>query len=241
MTTPRTKPWRRRTVRPRRPDVVVADGAALAQITIYPDVTILTRRHGRTWRQHPVSPAALAETLARVPTTSGLLPPNTLGTGRLHGDAFVVVYVPPQRVTLRMERSRYSIPLPPLVWAGWRDQYRVWALGASEVPTTERTPLLHAPFPNVYTHGGICWGDSDTRPPAAPGTLLSVLKLFLSGSYFNLHLANGKSRAFPNSVAAQWGALRKAKADAYPLGDLMPAGMRTLADVLSGQVWRGAL
>lgn len=232
------KPWRARTARPRRPDVAVVAGEMLAQITIYPDITLLTRRIGRAWRQHPVSPAALAETLAQVPTASGLLPPHTLGVGRLQGAPYAVQYVPPRVATLRMERSRFRIPLPPLVVAGWRDDYRIFALGAEGLPTSERTPLLIGPFPNLYGDGRICWGSSDPRPQATPATLLPVLDLFLTGSLFNLHLAQGKSQAFPNSVPAQWAELRRLKATAYPLADLVPS-TRTLADLLSGRAWGG--
>lgn len=232
------KPWRRRRVAARRPDVAVTGAEPLAQITIYPDVTLLTRRAGKRWRQYPVSPAALAETLGRVPAGSGLLPPHTLATGRHQGAPFFVVYVPPRRATLRTEKQRFTIPLPPLVWAGWRTEYRLFALATADRPTRDTAPLMRAPFPNLYETGGICWGDSDRRPEAAPDTLERVLKLFLEGSYFNLHLAGGKSRAFPNSVLAQWAALKKAKAEAYPLADLQPANV-LLSHLVSGRVFGG--
>lgn len=240
MSTPAIKPWRRHVVRARRPDVAVVGAAPLAQITIYPDVTLLTRRSGRVWRQYPVSPAALAETLAGVPATSGLLPPNTLATGRLQGAPFYVVYVPAQRVTLRTEKQRFTIPLPPLVWAGWRAEYRLFALATDAPPTSARAPLMLGPFPNLFAHGGICWGTSDPRPQAAPDTLAPTLQLFLTGSYFNLHLANGKSRAFPTSVIAQWQALKTAKAEAYPLDDLQPANL-VLDHLVSGRAFGGGL
>jgi PRTRC genetic system protein B len=236
------RPWQRRSLRPRRPDVVVAGGTPLAQITIYEQLTLLTRRSGATWRQYPISADALARVLANVPSASGLLPPQTLGTGHIAGAPFYVVYVPPHTRTLRMVGAGggtampYTLPLPPLVWAGHGTDYRIWALDAPERPTRTGVPLMRAPFPNVFANGGICWGTSDPAPMASPTTLDQVLTLFLEQSNFNLHLANGKSVAFQNSVVAQWQHLTAAGADTYPLNDLMPAES-SLGWALAGSPW----
>lgn len=224
--------------RPRPLDVVVVDGDPLTQITIYEELTLLTRRQGGRWSQYPIDPQALAQVLAGVPVLSGLLPPHTLGTGRVYGQDFFAVYVPPTVRTLRMEVAEYTIPLPPLVWAGCGTDYRIWALGEAEHPASVNAPLFVAPFPNCYRTGGVCWGTSDPRPAASAASLLGVLKLFLEESYFNLHLADHKSLAYPNSVAAQWQQLADAGATAYPLDDLVPAECQ-LAWVLSGQPWAG--
>ena len=240
MTTPAEKiqPWRRAIPRRPRPDVVVTEGTPLAQITIYDSLTLLTRRAGASWRQYPIDPAALGQILSRVPSASGLLPPYTLGTGAVHGQPFIVVYVPPRRAVLKMEKETFAIPLPPLVWGGCGDDYRVWALGVDTHPDDTRLALFVAPFPNCYKNGGICWGTSDPRPQASPQGLAKVLDLFLTDSYFNLHLANGKSVAHPNSCVAQWQQLVETAADAYPLDDLMPAECQ-LGWLLAGGPWGG--
>lgn len=225
--------------RPRPLEVVVTEGEPLLQISIYEQATLLTRRKGARWTQYAVSPDALAQVLAGTPIASGLLPPHTLGTGRVAGEPFYVVYVPPSVRTLRMEVGSYTIPLPPLVWAGRGSDYRIWALGAAGQPDRPSAPLFVAPFPNCYRSGAVCWGSSDPRPTASPGTLLQVLRLFLEESYFNLHLANDKSLAFRASVVARWAQLAEGGADAYPLDDLLPAGAQ-LASVLAGQPWEDA-
>lgn len=236
------RPWQRRSTHPRRPDVAVVDGTPLAQITIYEQITLLTRRNGSTWRQYPISPDALARVLGSVPSASGLLPPDTLGSGHIAGAPFYVVYVPPHTRTLHMAGANggaatpYTLPLPPLVWAGHGTDYRIWALDIPERPDRTGVPLMRAPFPNVFPSGGICWGTSDPVPPASPATLDRVLALFLEQSNFNLHLANGKSVAFPNSVVAQWQHLIDAGADAYPRDDLIPAEC-ALGWLLSGAPW----
>ena len=123
-----------------------------------------------------LAPNRLAETLARVPQASGLLPPHTLGVGRLQGEPFAVQYVPPRVVTLRMERAHYRIPLPPLIVGGWQTDYRIFAYAGDGPPTSDRAPLAIGPFPNLYADGRICWGSSDPRPTATPQTLLNWVR-----------------------------------------------------------------
>lgn len=236
MTEIKAKSWHRATVRRPRPDVTVTGGSPLAQITVYEDMTLLTRRQGARWTQYPIAPDALAQVLAGVPTASGLLPPHTLGVGRVHGQPFTVAYVPAGVRTLRMEAGSYTIPLPPLIWAGCGTDYRIWALASADYPTRGDAPLMVAPFPNCYKNGSICWGTSDPRPAAAPLGLAKVLTMFLEESYFNLHLANGKSVGFPVSVAARWQQLAEDAAETYPLDDLMPAETQ-LGWVLEGGPW----
>jgi PRTRC genetic system protein B len=241
-TEPIKRPWRDRSRAARRPDVVVTNGTPLAQITIYEQLTLLTRRNGPTWRQYPISPDALARVLGSVPSASGLLPPHTLGTGHVAGAPFYVVYVPPHTRTLRLAGNgtgasqAYTLPLPPLVWAGHGTDYRIWALDTPDRPSNTHTPLMRAPFPNVFADGRICWGSSESAPPASPASLDRVLTLFLEQSNFNLHLANGKSVAFPNSVVAHWQHLIEGGDEAYPLDDLMPAEY-ALGWVLAGSPW----
>lgn len=233
------RPWRGRLPRrPQHPDVAVqSDTPPLAQITIYPDIAVLTRQQGVVWRQYPISADGLAQTLARLPTATGLLPPNTLGAGRVAGVPFLVAYVPARRATLRMQARDFDIPLPPLVWAGCGADYRIWALATPDPIADTRTPLMRAPFPNSYNkNGAICWGSSDPRPGAAAATMQRVLDLFLTDSYFNAHLQDGKSVGFPSSVVARWQQLLDDAAETYPLDDLMPADVQ-LGWVLEGRPW----
>lgn len=224
--------------RPRPLDVVVVEGEPLAQISIYEDLTLLTRWTGTRWTQYPIAAEALAQVLGAVPVASGLLPAGTLGVGRVHGEEFTVLYIPARVRTLRMEVGSYTIPLPPLIWAGRGTDYRIWALATPDYPTRSDAPLMVAPFPNCYRSGAICWGTSDLRPAATPLGLAKVLKLFLEESYFNLHLANGKSVGFPVSVVARWQQLAEAASEAYPLDDLMPAECQ-LGWLLEGGPWTG--
>lgn len=231
--TKRPGPDPKRHIRPRPPDVAVLGEQPIAELKIYESAVIFTRRDQKSWRQYPVEPDQIASLLGKLPSASGLLPPLTLGNGIKNGAPFYVVYVPAHtaRVQLPNDRS-YTIPLPPLIWCGCKRDYRVWALSTDSYPDRDQ-PLYKAPFPNCYTHGGICWGNVSAIPEATTKTLAAVRKLFLEESAFNAHVADHKSVAFPVSVIARWQALEESGADAYPLDDLMPSE-RSLFWALSG-------
>jgi PRTRC genetic system protein B len=228
--------YRRRRVRSRQRDVAVANVVPLAELAIYDDLILLKRRlsHGG-WRSYPVDAAALAQVLARVPSSSGLLPEGVLGTGVSHGQPFVVQYIAAGRRRVQLPGEILTIPLPPLVWAWRGSDYRVFALDVARRPQRADLALCVAPLPNTYEDGRICWGDVEraTLARLAPD---QVLKLYLEESVFNLHLAGGKSQRFTQSVIAQWRQLVADRAKKYPLADLVPAG-RDLAWLLRGDAW----
>jgi PRTRC genetic system protein B len=236
----RPRPYQRHRVRTPAPDVVIADGAPIAQVTIYDRLILLARRDGRGgWRQYPVSAEAVAQALSNQPSSSGLLPANTLAAGAVHGHPFLAVYVPPGTRLLKTERRDYTIPLPPLVWAGCGDDYRVFALGKDGMafPTVGSQPLYAAPMPNTYESGAICWGSTDQRPQASATGLARAWKLFLE-SHFNAHVQNGKSKSYPQSILALWDLLSDRTLEPYPLEDLV-ATPHTLNWLCQGGPWAG--
>jgi len=237
-TTKHRGPQPARHIGPRPPDVAIIGEQPLAELKIYESTVLFTRRDGKSWRQYPVAPDQIGQLLGKLPSASGLLPPLTLGNGIKNGAPFFVSYVPAHTARLQMPGDRtYTIPLPPLVWCGCRREYRVWALGTSDYPDRD-LPLYKAPFPNCYANGSICWGNVSQIPEATTKTLNSVRRLFLEESAFNLHVADGKSVAFPVSVVARWQELEASGARDYPLDDLMPAE-RSLSWALSGNPWGG--
>lgn len=237
--TTRPRPWQRRTIRRPRPDVIVVDDPPLAQLTIYTNLVLLSRRQGEQWTQYPVDASAIADAFSNAPQHSGLLPRNTLATGRIAGRRYLVQWIPPQRTMVRTPEREYTIPLPPLIWAGCHDDYRIWALASGEAWPERDSPLYVAPFPNTYRNGSICWGNADHRLVAAAGTMDRMFDLYLHGSLFNAHVQDGKSKKYPQSILARWKTLarRNARAD-YPLDDLV-AAQHTLHWLCSGGPWKG--
>lgn len=214
-----------------------------AQICIYErsSTVVLTRRVNGAWRSYPVAPEGVAQALAGLPLFSGLLPPDTLGWGMAHGEAFYVRYLPPRPVDLAVElsgsRRIFRFQTPPLVWAGRGTDYLLWALAVPERPTRDDVLLYRAPFPNSYESGAICWGSADRPPVAAAETMEAALGCFM-GSNFSMHVDNEKSRKYPATVVALWKELKPETP--YPLDDLVPAGRYTLGWLLAGGPWGGA-
>ncbi len=221
-----------------QPDVLPTDESPLLDIRIYPSYALITRQNALIWESYPVSPQALADSLTGIPQTSGLLAPNTLAWGRVQGQPMLVCLFPPRMATIRTDRTEqrtYQLPLPPLVFGGCRNDYRIWALNQDTYPGV-RTPLCVAPFPNSYKDGSICWGNVGTCPAVSAENLKKVLRLFLEESLFNAHVADGKSKLFPVSILAHWNVLDTQQETAYPLDDLVPTP-QTLDWLCEGGPW----
>lgn len=110
-------------------------------------------------------------------------------------------------------RVMYELPLPAFVFAGVSNKYYIWAVkrirweqkGASLVP---KAVLYHAPLPNIYENGAICFGAN--QPPNLSSkdgkyanTLLDETWRIFIGSPFNADLSKGKSKANPSDVRVQ--------------------------------------
>lgn len=210
---------------------IVFDKSPKLQLDFFDNAVIMTRREPSGWSSYPVDVSEVAKVLSGIPQSSGLLPQNTLGYGSYKGSSFYCIYIPPKSITIELANNdRLTIPIPPLVWRGWKQNYQIWALATEAYPLAS-TPLFMAPFPNVYTNAMICWGDSDDRLPAGPTTMQAMLDLFLIGSRFNTHLVGGKSMRSSGNIINLYHKIKgKAK---YPLDDLCPADL-VLENVLEG-------
>lgn len=210
------------------------------EIQVFEHHTLLTRREGRGVTTYPVNPDEIARLFANIPVGSGLLGANTLATGWIGGHQYFVHYYPacPQ-VDLLVDVGgvrTLRVPTPPLIWYGHGTEYRVFAVRTPREELTAKTELYQAPFPNTYSTGRICWGSSDQRPVASEATMATVLRLFLSGSAFNTHVANGKSKRHAANVTILWNELQAQRANVYPLDDLelVPWKLGTVIDGLRG-------
>lgn len=226
------RPWLDRQPQPRthpQEDILMSGARPEAQISIFGDgTTLLTRRDGFGYRCYPIEARTLSQTLAHAPMSIGPLVPNTLGAGWMQGKPWFAIYVPPHTRTLlalvREVEHSFTFQLPPLIWWGWSNQLKIWALDhvpdPGTFPSTD-TQLCTAPFPNCTGMGSICWGTATPPTIRSSADLLPALKLFLSGTYFNDHQANRKSKAYPVNVLFQWATIESG--GDYPLDDLVPA------------------
>ena len=190
-----------------------------ARLDLYEEAVVLTRYEGPDWRtSYPVAVDDLVAAFSRVPVSSGLLPANCLFWGRQNGQTRIAIYVPGRRWRLRTAEHIFHIPLPPLVFAGAGEQYRVFAV--KRRPHEMPIELYHCPTPNVHSNGVICQG-SVPFPVCASNTIKPALPLFLEGSLFNGDLTAHKCRSFPEDVRHLWSQLEGAKR--FPAGELMQA------------------
>ena len=103
----------------------------------------------------------------------------------------------------------------------------MWSLQKRPVILNE--PLFHAPLPNVFSSGNICWGTVQRVTDAALQTTnLAEDWAVLLGSRFNDHGVGGKSKSHPMDIRQMLIALEGRKARAYPKSDLLPV-KKTLA------------
>jgi len=112
------------------------------------------------------------------------------------------------------------VALPPLLLIRTttedrNPQYQVYAVKAR--PITLDAPLFHAPLPNIFNSGSICWGSvRRVEDSALHGNSLSADWSALLGSPFGDHVVNGKSRSHPHDIRQQLLDLESRKARVYP-------------------------
>jgi hypothetical protein len=222
---------------------LLLDEAPTFQLSIYSTATVITRSTGLGWSSYLVDGGQAAEVLGAVPVSSGLLAPDILATGRARATPYFVWLARPRPVTIgirfgHMESATFCIP--PLVWAGCGADYRLVALHPRDLdpagwPRGADIPLYKAPFGNVFTTTGICWGTGDRPRPATAAGMAAAFEVFLTGSYFNANEGRERSIAHPANILLRYETLDAETP--YPCDDLMHDG-RTLNWLLSGGPWR---
>jgi hypothetical protein len=151
----------------------------------------------------------------------------------------IVEYRPPQKTGLFLDGSETAlrVPLPPLVLirvtTDNAPQYGLYTV--KKRPSGMDEPLFHAPLPNVFSSGAICWGSvKRVSDEALAGTNLKDDWTMLLGSPFGDHACSGKSKAHPSDIRQMLIALEGRKARVYPKPDLLPV-KKTLAQVLGDE------
>jgi PRTRC genetic system protein B len=210
-------------------------------LSFYSFGVMLHKRDGDKVSEHPVDPAQVALALsAKVRFDTGLLSDNTLLVRQEGVKKIVVEYRPPQKTGLYLDGSETAlrVPLPALLLIrvtaeDKKPQYGVYAVKKRPVKLDE--PLFHAPLPNVFSSGNICWGTVQrVTDTALQSTTLAEDWAVLFGSRFNDHGVGGKSKSHSSDIRQMLIALEKRKARAYPKSDLLPV-KKTLAQVLGDE------
>lgn len=203
---------------------------------------LLRKRDGETVTEYAVDPGQIALALAaKITLDTGLLGEETLLVRQDGVKRVAVEYRSPRKTGLYLDGSDAAlrVPLPPLLLIrttteNKNPQYQVYAVKAR--PTTLDTPLFHAPLPNVFNSGSICWGSVQrVTDDALQGNSLAADWDTLLGSRFGDHACSGKSRSHPQDIRQKLIDLERRKARVYPKSDLVPV-KRTLAQALGDEI-----
>lgn len=198
----------------------------------------LRKREGEQVSEYPVDPAQVAVALAsRVTFNTGLLTGDTVYIHMEGVSKTIVEYRKPQMTGLFLDDAEVPlrVPLPGLVMIRKTNgdkaaAYAVYAV--KQRPATLETALFHAPLPNVFNSGSICWGTVQrVSDEALVGASLAEDWQQLLGSPFGNHAVSGKSRAHEDDIRKKLIALEAKKARRYPASDLIPA-RKTLVQVI---------
>jgi PRTRC genetic system protein B len=144
--------------------------------------------------------------------------------GAAHGD-FAVLFISGRRHSLPMETThsaklrQQTLYLPSLVFFGIASSFWVWSIKDDLLKPGSQ--LFHAPLPNVFGNGSICWGTN--KPPRAGASTIAQAWTLFASSPFNGHAADNKARSQPRDVRVLLnkvaGSGRK-----FPLRELLPFG-----------------
>ena len=179
----------------------------------------------------PLSPPAVTlNTITDNPEQTGIdpTPPNNFDAAS-----------PARAATAKTIKSLH-LALPGLVFGGVGNTYYVWAVkggdfyeGASGQGSGQINPnarLYHAPLPNLYGDGHICFGNNAAPILKGGKELEAAWQLFLD-SPFNGDLVAGKSKQHPRDVRAKLFDLvsrqQGRRPIKYPAPDLVPLDSST--------------
>lgn len=135
----------------------------------------------------------------------GILPTNVLYINPTENGS-VLWYTKAQKRQLYFVDS-LGIPngiakVPPMIWFASKSSLAVFALANDRRPT-ERTPLYHAPFFNIYENGNVCMGtvSIDIKNSASVEEFIQAWEHYFFDSYFSHALCGNLTKT---SIVNLW-------------------------------------
>ena len=187
--------------------------------------------------EYPVDPEQIATALAAtMEFTTGFIPDDIIYHKQVGTKQIVVGYRKQQKTGLWLDGSDdpIRIPLPHMILIRTttgesNPDYKVFA--CAKRPESLTDELYHAPLPNIFGGGGICWGT------VSRGTSFKSMSLAndwesLLGSSFGNHATSGKSKKHRGDIRKMLLELNEnQRRRVYPRTDLISA-KTTLAELL---------
>lgn len=180
-------------------------------------------------QEYPVDPEQIAVALAAtMEFTTGFIPDDIIYHKQVGTKQIVVGYRKQQKTGLWLDgrEDPIRVPLPHMVLirtttSESNPDYKLYA--CAKRPESLSDELYHAPLPNIFSHGGICWG-TVSRGTTFKGMSLAEDWQSLLGSRFGTHGCSGKSKKYRGDIRKMLLELNENKRRrVYPRKDLIPA------------------
>jgi PRTRC genetic system protein B len=159
---------------------------------------------------------------------SGWISPGIKRWGKDEDGDWAVCFIPSQLHQIELshgphsenERVKIRLDLPSFVLMGYKSSYYLWAVEEEEF--NPHAQIYHAPLPNIYGDGRICFG-ANTSPQVKGPDLKDAWELFLRSPFTCAHI-NNRSQKFPDHIcdALHHFAEHKRSNRTYPVEDLIP-------------------
>jgi hypothetical protein len=176
------------------------------------------------WSSKFLTMPAVSSVFSDIPWETGWIPEGVVRQGCCEKGNFWMYYQPPKKVKISLLLSKpqtITIPIPAtfMIGVGTETAHTHYLFAMKGNKFDPDAALYHAPFPNVYDDGKICWG-LNQPPKVRAMNAGETWKIFFSLP-FNGDLANGKSSSCEHDVRDMLLGLKKASI--YPEKDLVRA------------------
>ncbi len=188
-------------------------------------------------QEYPVDPEQIATALAAtMEFTTGFIPDDIIYHKQVGIKKIVVGYRKQQKTGIWLDGhdDPIRVPLPHMILMRTttgesNPDYKVFA--CAKRPESLTDELYHAPLPNIFNGGGICWG-TVSRGTSFKGMSLANDWESLLGSSFGNHAVSGKSKKHRRDIRKMLLELNEnQRRRVYPRSDLIPA-KTNLAELL---------
>jgi len=207
------------------------------------DQIVFDPRHQRT-AGITCDPASIARALmSKTRFTTGFIPDDIIYHEVVGVKQTVVGYRKQQKTGIWLEGKEEAlrVPLPHLILIrttreSKQADYKLFA--CAKRPESLTDTLYHAPLPNVFSSGGICWG-SVSRSKTDSISLKADWEALL-GSRFGNHACGGKCKSHPDDIRKMLLELNEnQRRRVYPKRELV-AAKTTLAKILNIEAEAGS-
>lgn len=149
------------------------------------------RKDGQTVSKF-LRPSDVSAAFVHQENDTGWIDQNIVRIGNSTRGAWFIYRRGAEKVSIHFDgdRRNYIVPIPPTILVGVGNRYYIFSTKDDGKPLHDETKIFHAPFPNTYEDGRICWGSNHLPKDESPDAGPKAWDLFFA-SPFNNHLDTG--------------------------------------------------